>query len=455
MGIKTLHLTNAYHPSSGGIRAFYGAMLAAANAERRPMRLIVPSVETRVEEVGAYGRIYHVAAPRSPIVDSCYRLLLPHAFLSRRGAVRRILEAEQPDLIEVCDKYSLCHVAGLLRQRWMRGVARPTLVGLSCERLDDNVTAYGGGRLGARFARWYMGHVYTGQFDYHLANSEYTARELRDSMSPALWREVHVVPMGVTVDDLGPQHRSASLRAEMARLVGARDRDASRITWLLYAGRLAREKNLSLLFDTLAQLEDAADAGDVTRTFRLIIAGNGPQEAALRREAARRLPGRVLFWGHVTDRAMLARLYASCDAFVHPNPREPFGIGPLEAMASGLPLVAPSAGGLLSYASDRNAWLVEPNAASVENAGKTGNTGNTASNAEEPSAARLAAAVRDAVVPGALRDARLSAARETAAAYGWSSVTRVIFSVYDALHARRAPINGAQPSSVREVAVKL
>ena len=64
----------------------------------------------------------------------------------------------------------------------------------------------------------------------------------------------------------------------------------------------------------------------------------------------------MLFCGHVDARA-LARLYASCDVFVHPNPREPFGIGPLEAMASGVPLVLPAAGGVLSYANADNAWL--------------------------------------------------------------------------------------------------
>ena len=55
MPIKTLHLTNAFHPASGGIRTFYRAMLAAANAERRYMRLVVPAEESRIEEVGVPG----------------------------------------------------------------------------------------------------------------------------------------------------------------------------------------------------------------------------------------------------------------------------------------------------------------------------------------------------------------------------------------------------------------
>ena len=47
---------------------------------------------------------------------------------------------------------------------------------------------------------------------------------------------------------------------------------------------------------------------------------------------------------------------------MHPNPREPFGIAPLEAMASGTATLAPGAGGLLAYANNENAWLVAPTA---------------------------------------------------------------------------------------------
>ena len=45
---------------------------------------------------------------------------------------------------------------------------------------------------------------------------------------------------------------------------------------------------------------------------------------------------------------------------MHPNPKEPFGIAPLEAMVSGVPTLAPNSGGILSYATNENAWLVEP-----------------------------------------------------------------------------------------------
>ena len=60
------------------------------------------------------------------------------------------------------------------------------------------------------------------------------------------------------------------------------------------------------------------------------------------------LTGRVWLCGNL-DRETLATFYASADVFVHPNPREPFGIGPLEAMSSGVPVVMPAAGGVLEY----------------------------------------------------------------------------------------------------------
>jgi alpha-1,6-mannosyltransferase len=67
----------------------------------------------------------------------------------------------------------------------------------------------------------------------------------------------------------------------------------------------------------------------------------------------------IVFLGHIADREMLADYYANADIFVHPNPREPFGIAPLEAMAAGAALVAPDAGGVTSYADASNAWLAE------------------------------------------------------------------------------------------------
>jgi alpha-1,6-mannosyltransferase len=400
--VTTLHVTNFFHPASGGIRTFYEAMLAAADREGRPMRLVVPGEADRVDAVGRWGRIYHVRAPRSPIVDRRYRLMLPHTFLTGGGALARILRDEQPDLVEVCDKYALCHLAGVLRRGWLAGVRRPTLVGLSCERAADNLGVLS--RRASALIRWYLGRVYAGQFDAHLANSEYTADELRAAIHPRHPRAVHVVPMGVALEGFGPHHRSAALRAEVGRCAGV----SEPFDLVLYAGRLAREKNLALLVDTLR-----AYAAGATRPTALVVAGSGPLEAGLSQALAAGGAGAFCLWGQVADRTRLAALYASADAFVHPNPREPFGIAPLEAMASGTPLVAPRAGGVLSYASDANAWLAAP------------------------APAAMAAALHAALQPGPERESRITRARARAAAFDWVRVCRSVFATYDAIHRRR------------------
>ncbi|HKC89254.1 MAG TPA: glycosyltransferase [Blastocatellia bacterium] len=399
MPIKTLHITNAYHKTSGGIRSFYRALLEAANRRGRLMRLVVPGERSAVEEVGSYGRVYHIAARRSLLFDKRYRLIMPPTYLPPfRGALRRILRDEQPDLIEVCDKYSVNWLAGLLRRGWISDLRRPPLVGMSCERMDDNVGAFLGrsraGRLGSRF---YLGYLYIPFFDYHIANSSYTAAELLDATLARHERQIYVRPMGAEIDDFAGARRSEKSRQSLIAEAGGDERTKL----LLYAGRLSPEKNVSLLIEMIGRLAD---------DFRLIIAGAGPLIGRIENEAKVRAPGRVHLLGHISDRAKLIELYANCDAFIHPNPREPFGIAPLEAMAAGLPLVAPNVGGVLSYADETNAWLAEPKGES------------------------FAAAARAVFNDPSTRKDRLARARWTARQYHWPIVTDRFFQLYDEIH---------------------
>lgn len=351
--MKSLHLTNAYHPTSGGIREFYHALLTHASQADHQMRLVVPWAESNVDVLNSHARIYHVRAPQSPFFDSRYRLLLPPRVLGPWSDVIEILQAEQPDLIEVCDKYSLLYIAGAIRKGWIRMNRRPVLVGLSCERMDDNVASYLGlGALGTTLASLYMRRVYLPQFDCHLANSEYTAGELTRQARKHP-RAVRVLPMGVDIDCFGPHRRSAEGRQALLDRVGGTDE--SRL--LVYAGRVSSEKNVGLLPKVLEELSYGR------HDYRLLIAGAGPLADALAEECSRRAPARATFLRHL-NRDALANVLANADAFIHPNPREPFGIAPLEAMVSGLPLVAPTEGGVTTYASDETAWLAPADAES-------------------------------------------------------------------------------------------
>ncbi|HXG90350.1 MAG TPA: glycosyltransferase [Vicinamibacterales bacterium] len=403
--VRTLHLTNAYHPTSGGIRTFYRALLDGANARHREMRLVVPGPFDDREEVGDFGRIYYLKARSAPAFDRRYRVILPSAYLANaNGALVRILQDERPDLVEICDKYSLFYLAGMLRKEWLPRVPRPILVGVSCERMDDNLRAYlGREALSRRFARWYLRHIYGPPFDYHVANSEYTADELRQVLWDRPPEFIRVCPMGVDAARFGPHHRDELLRRSVLERAGGNPTS----TLLLYVGRLSPEKNVALLVATLERLTKASrQDGSPPRDYRLVVAGDGPMRGSMERDASRLVAGRVLFLGAVTEGELLRRYYASGDVFVHPNPREPFGIAPLEAMASGVPVVAPNLGGVLSYATRDNAWLASP----------------------EPEA--FALAVRSAVERS--DDRRLAAARDTAAALDWPVVVDRWFAMYDA-----------------------
>ena len=353
--MKSVHLTNAWHSSSGGIGTFYKALMAAADAQQHYLRLIVPGDTTRIEEVTPYVRIYHLGASKA-ILDGSYRWLLPMRYLPRHSEIRRILHTERPDLIEICDKYTLQYLAGLVRRDWFFPDGhRPTLVGLSCERMIDNLLVYVPRfPFAERFCRAYMKWLYFPLFDHHITVSQFTADELRvASRGHVVPRGVWVRGMGVDTEAFSPDRRDELLRRRLLAMSGG----SEKTLLLLYAGRLAPEKNLELLVCVMSRLAALRD-----HDFRLVVAGGGMLRSSLEQAVARACSGRVTFLGHVGSREELATLYASADAFVHPNPAEPFGIAPLEAMASGLPVVAPDRGGVLSYANAGNAWLAAPNA---------------------------------------------------------------------------------------------
>jgi glycosyltransferase involved in cell wall biosynthesis len=200
--------------------------------------------------------------------------------------------------------------------------------------MDENMARYiSNGPLFRRFCRWYMRWLYFPLCDHHVAVSPHTAGDLHDASFPhRVRRGVWIRPMGADCRLFAPDRRSPTRRRWLEALAGAPEGS----TLLLYVGRLAPEKNLDLLIDTMRMLEER-DSGE----FHLLIAGDGLLRAQLEQLCLRDLPGAVRFLGHVRDREVLADVYANCDVLVHPNPREPFGIAPLEAMASGLPIVGP------------------------------------------------------------------------------------------------------------------
>ena len=157
--------------------------------------------------------------------------------------------------------------------------------------------------------------------DLTLAPSSATVAELAEHGVPrvALWAR------GVDTELFTPNHREdAATQALRGRIAPNGE------TIVGYVGRLAPEKEL----ERLAALADLPN-------MRLAIVGDGPS----RPELERLLPQAHFLGRQVGEE--LARSYAAFDVFVHTGTKETFGQTLQEAMASGLPVVAPAAGGPL------------------------------------------------------------------------------------------------------------
>lgn len=146
---------------------------------------------------------------------------------------------------------------------------------------------------------------------------------------------VEVWGRGIEPTRFTPTRRSLALREALS--LGA-------AFTFLYVGRLAPEKNVAVVLRAFRALAGSLRPGAV----RLIIAGDGPSLPALRRQAG---PG-VTFLGPLERDHDLPTLFASCDAFVFGSTTETLGLVVLEAMASGLPVIAVPEGGVADHLRD-------------------------------------------------------------------------------------------------------
>ncbi|MCU0834010.1 MAG: glycosyltransferase family 1 protein [Chromatiaceae bacterium] len=144
--------------------------------------------------------------------------------------------------------------------------------------------------------------------------------ELRDGLIAQGFRNVYVLGRGVDTTLFSPQRRSAALRCAW----GARGDTPT----VIYVGRLAAEKNLTLGLTAFRAIER------VRPEARFVLIGDGPA-----REPLERAEPDLIFTGAKVG-VELAEHYASGDLFVFPSLTETFGNVVPEAMASGLAVVA-------------------------------------------------------------------------------------------------------------------
>ncbi|MCX7841324.1 MAG: glycosyltransferase family 1 protein, partial [Anaerolineae bacterium] len=221
----------------------------------------------------------------------------------------------QPDLVHLVNPVSL----GLAGLRAARHLRVPVVASYQTD-IPGFARRWGLG-LFAEPLLWYLRWLHN-QCDLNLTPSRFTQCEL----IAVGYQRVKVWKRGVDTAHYRPDRRSSEWRW---RLSGGHPA----APLLLYVGRLAPEKRVEWLWSVLHALPQA----------RLAIVGDGPLRPSLEKLFA---GTPTVFTGYLRGDD-LANAYAAADVFVFPSPNETLGNVVLEAMASGLPVVAPRSGGLL------------------------------------------------------------------------------------------------------------
>ncbi len=282
---------------------------------------VTNSVLRILEHLAAEGHEALVIAPESidgPDTYAGFRVkrvpsievkgLLPVAFPQRM--IEPLIDGFSPDVIHLSSPIFLGNFAAKIAQRL-------EIPSLSVYQTDVAGFArhYGLSVAHSGLKKW-VAKIHS-QTTRTLAPSRWSCLDLEKSGV----KNVHLWQRGVDAIKYAPAKRDEILRTNL--LGENRDRKI-----VGYVGRLANEKRV----DDLAVLDRRSD-------IQLVIIGDGPARAKLERA----LPNAV-FVGYQSGE-QLARYYASLDIFVHTGKHETFCQSIQEALASGVPVIAPNTGG--------------------------------------------------------------------------------------------------------------
>lgn len=373
-------VTETYFPQVNGVSRTLGQLVRVLEQSGDTVQLIHPDYGEP-----ARGEEHHLV--RSTNLPFYRELYLP---LPPFGDACRAIDAFQPDLVHIATEATL----GLTALRHVRRRGIPTVS--SFHTNFDQYTAHYrmGWASGAiwRYLRWFHNRTLE---TYVPSRATIAELEARGFERLTLW------PRGVDGQLFRPDRPG---RAQVRTALGLEPDDVV----IGHVSRIAAEKNVGYLGEALAQVVEARP------NVRLLVVGDGPARPALER----RLGPAARFVGYRSGDD-LADHYAAADLFAFASLTETFGNVILEAMASGLPIVAVRAGG--------------PGETVRE-----GDTGLLVEVADPP--ARMAEALIRLVDDAEQRRRMSRSARDYALSQTWDAIMGQLRSHYQKIVEARAPI---------------
>jgi 1,2-diacylglycerol 3-alpha-glucosyltransferase len=239
---------------------------------------------------------------------------------SRVGRLDRLLGEREFDLVHIQTPF-LAHYAGLRHAR-ARGIpAVATYHTLFEEYLFHYVP------FAPRSAMRALARRFSRSQCNELDAVVVPSRPMRDALAGyGVTTPMEIIPTGI--------HLAHFAGGDGGRFRAAHGIESGR-PMLLFVGRVAHEKNIAFLLRMTKRLRE--EVPDVL----LVICGEGPAEAPLRREVqASGLAANTLFVGYLDRETALLDCYRAADVFVFASRTETQGLVLLESMACGTPVVA-------------------------------------------------------------------------------------------------------------------
>ena len=302
--LRVCVVTETYPPEINGVALTLARLVDGLRARGHDVSLVRPR-QSAADGVRAGDAPGLTLVPGVPLPG--YGGLLMG--LPATGVLRERWRECPPDAVYVATEGPL----GWSAVRAAHALAVPVLSGF-----HTNFHLYVGHYRG----RWLAGGVarYLRRFHNRTSGTVVATADLRDQLEASGFANVHVLGRGIDSRLFSPARRSADLRRAWGTSAG--DLVA------LYVGRLAPEKNVEVAVTAYRAMQAHP------RVRRLVLVGDGPVRAVLERAHPD-----LLFCGAVTGER-LAVHYASADVFLFPSETETFGNVTIEALASGLAVVA-------------------------------------------------------------------------------------------------------------------
>lgn len=317
-GMRIALVTDTFPPSVNGA-AFFTERFAQALRERGHDVAVVAPSQSRRDTVARDSSGVVVYSVRS-IPAFVYPGLRISPF--SRGCVRKALISFAPDLVHIQNHFFLGRAA--LKEARDLGIP---VIGTN-HFMPENLTVHARlPGLAARVVNAYLWRQFTAVYAHLDAVTAPTVTAARLSKVAGLRLPIVPISNGIDMRRFHPDHDGGYLRTRYA----VPDQPV-----LLFVGRLDKEKHVDVILRAMPAILAHCEA-------HFVVAGIGTLRARLERLARRLgIAEHVTFTGYVPNEDMPG-LYRMATAFVMPGSAELQSIATMEAMASGVPVVASDA----------------------------------------------------------------------------------------------------------------